>query len=222
MLEKMAEFFDSRIEEYEEHQMNAIRSAAEFYPFTASLLPQGDQVSILDLGCGTGLELDFYYRQNPNATVTGIDLAPGMLSALKAKFPGKNITLTQGSYFDIPLGHECYDAVVSVESLHHFTQKKKLSLYSKVCQALKRDGFFILTDYFAASEKDEVFFFQELERLKSEQGISDQEFYHYDTPLTAAHEMQVLELAEFHKVEHLAQWGDTHCLRASKSSLPFY
>ena len=41
MLEKMAEFFDSRIEEYEEHQMNAIRSAAEFYPFTASLLPQG-------------------------------------------------------------------------------------------------------------------------------------------------------------------------------------
>ena len=32
MLEKMAEFFDSRIEEYEEHQMNAIRSAAEFYP----------------------------------------------------------------------------------------------------------------------------------------------------------------------------------------------
>ena len=33
MLEKMAEFFDSRIEEYEEHQMNAIRSAAEWYPF---------------------------------------------------------------------------------------------------------------------------------------------------------------------------------------------
>lgn len=220
MLEKMAEFFDSRIEEYEEHQMNAIRSASEFYPFTASLLPKGDQVSILDLGCGTGLELDFYYRQNPNAAVTGIDLAPGMLSALKAKFPGKNLTLIQGSYFEIPLGHEIYDAVVSVESLHHFTKERKLSLYRKVCQALKRDGFFILTDYFAASQEDEFFFFQELKRLKSEQGISDQEFYHYDTPLTVEHEMQVLKCAGFCDVKILGRWGDTCCLKALKPNSP--
>ena len=135
--------------------------------------------------------MDFYYRQNPNAAVTGIDLAPGMLSALKAKFPGKNITLIQGSYFDIPLGHECYDAVVSVESLHHFTKKRKLSS------------------------------FRSWNALKSEQGISDQAFYHYDTPLTAAHEMQVLELAGFHKVEHLAQWGDTHCRVLRNHRCPF-
>ena len=29
---------------------------------------------VLDLGCGTGLEMDFYFRRNPAAKITGIDL----------------------------------------------------------------------------------------------------------------------------------------------------
>ena len=40
MLEKMGEFFDARIEGYEEHQLTTIDDAAEFYPFTAGQLPQ--------------------------------------------------------------------------------------------------------------------------------------------------------------------------------------
>ena len=39
MLEKMNDFFNSRIGEYEEHQLNAIAGAREFYPFTAKQLP---------------------------------------------------------------------------------------------------------------------------------------------------------------------------------------
>ena len=57
MLEKMGEFFDSRLDGYEEHQLTAIESAQEFYPFTASLLPMEPGARVLDLGCGTGLEL---------------------------------------------------------------------------------------------------------------------------------------------------------------------
>ena len=34
MLEKMGEFFDARLEGYEEHQLTCIESAEEFYPFT--------------------------------------------------------------------------------------------------------------------------------------------------------------------------------------------
>ena len=57
MLEKMGEFFDSRLDGYEEHQLKTIDSAQEFYPFTANCLPQAPGSGILDLGCGTGLEL---------------------------------------------------------------------------------------------------------------------------------------------------------------------
>lgn len=50
MLEKMDDFFNDRIEEYDDHQLNAIASAKEFYPFTARSLPAEKGVKVLDLG----------------------------------------------------------------------------------------------------------------------------------------------------------------------------
>ena len=120
MLEKMGEFFNSRLDGYEEHQLTTIDSAQEFYPFTAACLPQKDGSRILDLGCGTGLELGYYFEKVPSARVTGIDLAEGMLDKLKSKFQDKALELIHGSYFDVPFEEGAYDAVVSVESLHHF------------------------------------------------------------------------------------------------------
>ena len=57
MLEKMGEFFDSRLAMYDEHQLTAIESARELYRFTAERLPGRPGARLLDLGCGTGLEL---------------------------------------------------------------------------------------------------------------------------------------------------------------------
>ena len=54
MLEKMNEFFDSRLDIYDEHQLNCIDSAREFLYFTAESLPRIPNCEILDLGCGTG------------------------------------------------------------------------------------------------------------------------------------------------------------------------
>lgn len=219
MLERIGEFFDNRLEGYEEHQLTRIEGAREFYPFTAGCLPLGEGVNILDLGCGTGLELEFYFKLNPSAKVTGIDLSPGMLAALKEKFPDKDITLIQGSYFDIPFPENDYDAAVSVESLHHFTKEQKSALYHKVYSALKTDGCFILTDYFAPSEEEEIFYRQELLRLKKQQGIADDEFYHYDTPLTVEHETQALKEAGFLSVEILGHWENTYTLRVRKTKV---
>ena len=216
MLEKMGEFFDSRLEGYEEHQLTCIESARDFYPFTAGCLPQDKNASVLDLGCGTGLELDYYFKLNPAAKVTGIDLAPGMLAAFRKKFADKDITLIQGSYFDVPLGENEYDAAVSVESLHHFTKREKTALYCKLHKALKPNGYFILTDYFAASNDEEILYRNELNRLKSEQGIADDEFYHYDTPLTVEHETQALKEAGFSSVEISGSWGNTYTIKARK------
>ena len=134
MLEEMAAFFEARLAGYEEHMLEAIEGAADFYPFTAALLPEAPGAAVLDLGCGTGLELDWFFRRNPTARVTGIDLSQGMLEALKAKHGQRALTLVQGSYFDVPLGDSAFDAAVSVESLHHFTQAEKMGLYP-VCTA---------------------------------------------------------------------------------------
>ena len=216
MLEKMDEFFNKRLDGYEEHQLNEIDSAKEFYPFTAGCLPAKDNAAVLDLGCGTGLELRYYYQLNPTAKVTGIDLSEDMLQALKEKFADKQPVIIRGSYFDVPFGKGCYDAAVSVESLHHFTKAEKIPLYQKIYHALAPEGFFILTDYFASSNEEEEFFRQELLRLKKEQGISDGEFYHYDTPLTVEHELQALQEAGFSQIEIFGQWGATCNINAQK------
>lgn len=220
ILEKMDDFFNNRIDGYEEHQLNAIASAKEFYPFTAEHLPMDAEARVLDLGCGTGLELGYYFDLNPTARVTGIDMAEKLLETLKNKYAEKNLTVIRGSYFDVPFGQSCYDAVVSVESLHHFTKEEKIPLYTKIFQALRPDGCFLLTDYFSLSEDEETFFRQELLRLKAEQGISDSEFYHYDTPLTVDHEIQALRAAGFSQIEILGQWGPTHTIQAKKSNCP--
>ncbi len=52
---------------YEEHQLKTIVSAEEFYPFTADCLPKVPGSRILDLGCGTGLELGYYFDIVPTA-----------------------------------------------------------------------------------------------------------------------------------------------------------
>ena len=216
MLEKMGDFFDARIEGYEAHQLSTIDDAAEFYPFTAGQLPQTPGARVLDLGCGTGLELGYYFELVPTAHVTGVDLAPGMLEELRRKFPDKSLTLVLGSYFDVPLGEEAFDAAVSVESLHHFTQAEKTPLYAKLHKALKPGGFFLLTDYFAASEAEERACRAELLRLKREQNLPENVFYHYDTPLTVAHETEALLAAGFADVAVLKNWGHTYILKASK------
>lgn len=213
MLEKMGEFFESRLEGYEEHQLTAIEGAQEFYPFTASLLPEGE-ADVLDLGCGTGLELSYYFERNPVVRVTGIDLAPGMLATLREKFPDKRLTLIEGSYFLVPLGEARYDAAVSVESLHHFTQAEKAALYLNVRKALKPHGYLILTDYFAASTEEEEACRLELEALKHLEKAPSGELYHYDTPLTLEHEMEALRMAGFKQIDVLGRWSSTATIRA--------
>ncbi len=216
MLEEMALFFENRLTGYDEHMMTAIEGATEFYKFTAEQLPVAEHCEILDLGCGTGLELKRYFALNPSANITGIDLSEGMLSALKNKFPNKSLDLICGSYFDVSFGMNRFDAAVSVESLHHFAAERKRPLYKKLFYALKADGYFILTDYFAESEALERKCFTDLRKLKKEQGIDDDKFHHYDTPLTVAHEVEALKAAGFLDVKILGGWGATYTLKAIK------
>ena len=206
-LEKMDDFFAARVDGYDEHMRRDIEGGDGFYAYTASLLPAAGEARVLDLGCGTGLELEEYFLLNPSARVTGIDVSEAMLNALKAKFPGKDITLIHDSYFNAELGENRYDAAVSVESLHHFPADMKAALYGRLHTALKSGGVFVLTDYFAESEELEREYFQNLDTLKKEQGLPDHEIYHYDTPLLVEHETELLRKAGFRDVRLMKQWG---------------
>ncbi|WP_051594032.1 hypothetical protein [Butyrivibrio sp. AE3003] len=61
MLEKMDDFFTARANGYDEHMKSNIVGASAFYKYTASLLPTEKKAKVLDLGCGTGLELEEFF-----------------------------------------------------------------------------------------------------------------------------------------------------------------
>ena len=216
MLEKMDDFFARRLAGYDAHMLSEIEGATEFYPYTASLLPLNEGACVLDLGCGTGLELEYYFSYNRGAAVTGIDLSEDMLDALRNKFSEYHVRLINASYFDVPLGENCFDAAVSVESLHHFEADRILELYKKLFFALKDSGRFVLTDYFAESEELEKEYFRNLAELKKEQELADDTFYHYDTPLTVDHEREILQNAGFGNIRIMKRWNATCTLVAEK------
>ena len=52
MLERMVDFFESRLSGYDEHMLKNIEGAEEFYKYTAEQLPMKSDGKIFDLGCG--------------------------------------------------------------------------------------------------------------------------------------------------------------------------
>ena len=211
----MAAFFAARLDGYEEH-MYTLEGAAEFYPYTASLLPAKTGAEVLDLGCGTGLEMDYYFKRNPTARVTGIDLCPEMLAVFRRKFAAYSPTVIEDSYFTRPLGKERFDAAVSVESLHHFTQAQKIPLYAKLRDALKWGGYFILTDYLVYTDAQERELYENALARRRADNVPDDVFVHIDTPLSVCHEAEALLAAGFSMVERMETWGNTHCFKATK------
>ncbi len=215
ILEKMADFFAERAEMYDEHMLTEVEGCKEGYKKMASLIPPETE-KLLDLGCGTGLELDEIFSLYPHIKVTGIDLSAVMLEKLKEKHPEKNLHLICGDYFKIELGEKEFDCAVSFQTMHHFSHEKKLSLYKKINAALKENGIYIECDYMVEKQEEEDFWFSENEKLHKENGITDEGYYHYDTPCTIDNQIMLLKKVGFSKVTKVFRVENTTMLIAEK------
>lgn len=213
--ETMSDFFTSRVNGYDKHMLNEVEGCREGYRKLAELLPEQTEF-LLDLGCGTGLELDEIFRLFPAAAVTGIDLTRAMLDQLKRKHPDKKLTLIEGDYFQCDFGSGRFDAAVSFETMHHFARTEKVKLYKKICRALKPNGIYLECDYMVADPAEEDFLLREAERIREEQNLLGGKIYHIDIPYTAEHQVQMLEEAGFQKAETLWRVGNTTIVRAKK------
>ena len=215
-LEEMDGFFAARVNIYDEH-MSVWAKAYERLP---DYLPAGTK-RLLDLGVGTGLELESIYRRFPSAELVGMDLSETMLAELRRKYPEKGIKTVCADYFTAELGTG-YDAAVSVESLHHFTAEKKSGLYKRVFDALRAGGCFLLCDYIACSEEEERLLAEECKRKREKGMIPEEKFVHFDTPLTLEHETAVLKGAGFTKAEMIDTIDGATFILAEKSKSEDY
>ena len=207
-LERMDAFFAARAHMYDEHMLSNVEGCKNGYIELTKRLPSGTK-SLLDLGCGTGLELHEIFARFPDLEVTGIDITPEMLEQLRRKFADKHITLINASYFDCDLGVAVFDAAVSFQTMHHFSHEEKIALYTRTREALKPGGCYIECDYMITDQAEEELHYAENHRLRAELGIPDGEFYHYDTPCTIENQITMLLAAGFSSAEYVWREGNT-------------
>ena len=214
-LENMSDFFTARVEGYDEHMIQNVEGCKEGYLQMARLLPSTAE-NLLDLGCGTGLELDAIFEILPDIRVTGIDMTKAMLDKLLEKHPDKSLNLICEDYFKVGPGEKIFDCAISFQTMHHFSHEKKTELYRRIYSSLKEGGCYIECDYMVETQAEEDFFFAENERLRDEQGIGDGEICHYDTPCTVENQIKMLKIAGFAQVEKVFREGNTTIIVAEK------
>jgi len=192
--EEMTTFFDTRAAEYEAHMRENIEGFNAFYDSVVAALPASRRPRILDLGIGTGLELDRLFARFPSARVTGIDVSRGMLDTLTAKVRpwSRRVRTIHASFLDEDLGRVAYDAVLSVMAFHHWVPNVKVDLYRRIHRTLIPGGVFVNADYVATNEESA----RRLAAYRTSD-LDDRHTRHIDLPLTIETELQLLAEAGF-------------------------
>lgn len=201
--EKMTDFFTNRLVGYEEHMMlfeDGYRHLAEIFREKWSALPEEYRGKpITDLGCGTGLEIDYLYPDFPTLAVCGIDLNEAMLRRFRERHPDKQIETVCADYFQAVL--PTAPAVISFESLHHFPLADKAALYARIADSLLAGGFFLLGDYMACSPREEEMCAAFARDKRERFHIPPEQFIHVDTPIYYEKELAAVQNAGFRSAE---------------------
>ncbi len=109
------------------------------------LLPQILEVSILDVGVGTGILIEQVLPKNKSANLFGIDISPEMVKKAKRKFKGKsNVTIALGSASKLPHKDNSFEFVTCVNSFHHHADS--IQSLKEMKRVLKPGGKVILSD----------------------------------------------------------------------------
>ena len=217
--EPMGAFFDVRAGIYNDKMLSG--SGIEDYIKLGECFPKTDApLRILDIGCGTGIELDYIWARCPNAHITCVDLSGGMLELLSDNHPDNHdrITTIEASYLDWSYPETAYDIVVSNMTMHHLWPDEKIEVYHKIHSTLKPDGCYIEGDF----TMDDIGVEQYKRRYemitaslpqKAESGE-----YHVDIPCTVETQIKLLHDAGFNLVEilHEINRGNGVILQAKK------
>jgi tRNA (cmo5U34)-methyltransferase len=142
--------FNSAAENYDALRRKLIPDFDSFYGVALDLLEEtmGDKpFACIDLGVGTGLLSEMILQRFPRATVEGIDFAPKMIEAAKARLAGfgARVSLRCADYDSAALGGPV-EAVVSALSIHHLEHEAKRSLFRAIHAALAPGGVFVNAD----------------------------------------------------------------------------
>ncbi|MFF9767398.1 class I SAM-dependent methyltransferase [Streptomyces sp. NPDC014636] len=112
----------------------------------------GPAPRVLDLACGTGSITARLLARLPDATSTGVDLDPALLTIARGTFDGDDrVTLVEADLTDpdwaARLPYDTYDAVLTATALHWLRTDALDALYGQVAELVRYGGVFMNADH---------------------------------------------------------------------------
>ncbi len=135
---------------------------------------RAQDVSILDVGCGTGKQLASNRAAFPHLRMTGLDRFAGMLQIARARCP--TVTWVHGDGARLPFRSTSFDYVSNQFSYPHVRDKR--SLIAEIFRVLTPRGRFVMTNIDPWSMPDWAIyrFFPEARRLDEQDFLPLHEF----------------------------------------------
>ena len=104
---------------------------------------------ILEVGCGTGLTLQFLGRQSSDYRLFGLDVSQTMLlqAAEKGRALGNSPMLSLGDADRLPFRDGQFDALYATRFIHQFSHDAKQKLWHEFKRVVRNDGVLIVEFY---------------------------------------------------------------------------
>jgi ubiquinone/menaquinone biosynthesis C-methylase UbiE len=101
--------------------------------------------AILDVGCGTGILLRQLLRLDRSLSLSGVDIAAGMVKMAQMKL-GKSVKIQRGSANNLPYRENSFDFVTCATSFHHYARPD--NSLREMWRVLKPEGKLVVLDPF--------------------------------------------------------------------------
>lgn len=144
--------YDTDMDIWHPNRVKMASIVCEVLPFD-----KAENVSILDLGVGTGYLSHKIIETFPHAKIVAIDAAELMIekATLRLKDHLEQVTFQRSTFQELPDKINTLsrlDAVVSSFALHHLFREEKQVLFKYIHSILKPHGWFVNCDIFKTSD----------------------------------------------------------------------
>ena len=109
-----------------------------------NMFPPREGMAVLDVGCGTGIRIEFYQKAGCN--VFGIDQSSSMLQVARNRL-GENADLCMGDASNMPFQDKVFDLIVISFVLHEMPRAVRAAAINESKRILKDDGRILLIDF---------------------------------------------------------------------------
>ncbi|MCX6938522.1 MAG: class I SAM-dependent methyltransferase [Verrucomicrobia bacterium] len=124
------------------------RDESERYPLQLyHLVASGAELNgrdVLEISSGRGGGASFVARYHRPRSYTGMDIAASAVRFCKRQHQVPGLTFVQGDAMALPMADASFDAVLSVEASHNYTDRAHV--FRQIHRLLRPGGYFLYTD----------------------------------------------------------------------------